>query len=92
MSEDANVALEATEEAAAPTSNGHRGRPRPQATIQRDDAVKAALAEGPLTRKQLAEKLGWESKDVYASLWRFRHYDKQVEKLEGKSEWSLTAS
>jgi biotin operon repressor len=73
-----------------PGSNGRRGKPRPLATIQRDEQVKAALAAGPLSRQGLAEKLGWESKDVYASLWRLRHYGNEVEKTSGKNEWQLT--
>lgn len=72
--------------------DGRRGRPRPQATIERDDLVKAALATGAKSRAQLAEDLGWESKQVYASLWRLRHYGGQVRKIDGKSEWELVSA
>lgn len=87
MSEDAAPAAEPAGE-----TSGHRGRPRPQATIERDNQVRTALEAGPLTRKAIAEKLGWDAKDVYASLWRLRHYGEQVQKLPGKSEWSLTGA
>lgn len=73
---------EATEEATAT-----KGRPRDEATIQRDDAVLAAIAEGPITRDELATKLGIKGNLVYLSLWRLRNAEKVV-KLNGKT-WAL---
>lgn len=97
MSEDPSfVAPEQTEPQAAPVdapTDGRRGRPRPQATIERDEKVRALLAsEGALTRKAIAEKLSWDPKDAYASLWRLRHYEHAVEKVDGKSEWQLVSA
>jgi predicted ArsR family transcriptional regulator len=48
-----------------------RGRPRPEATIQRDDKVLEFLkANGPKNRKDLAAGLEMEGKEVYLSLYR----------------------
>lgn len=48
-----------------------RGRPRPEATIERDKKVLEHLnAVGPQTRKQIAEGLQLEGKEVYLSLYR----------------------
>lgn len=51
-----------------------RGRPRPQATIERDAAVLAHLRqnEGPLSRNQIAENLGLSKSVAYLSLSRLR--------------------
>lgn len=91
MSEDPGAV--APTEDAAPADSGRRGRPRPQATIERDEKVRALLAErGALTRAGIAEALGWEPKEAYASLWRLRHYESAVEKVQGKSEWQLAGA
>jgi hypothetical protein len=75
------------------TESGRRGRPRPQATIERDEQVRALLRDnGAMTRSAIAEKLGWEPKDAYASLWRLRNYEQAVEKVPGKSEWQLAGA
>lgn len=100
MSEDPSFVApeqpEQTEPQDAPVdaaTDGRRGRPRPQATIERDEQVRALLAsEGALTRREIAEKLGWEPKDAYASLWRLRNYEHAVEKVQGKSEWQLVGA
>ncbi len=53
----------------APAAN--RGRPRPDATIERDKTVLAHLANaGPQDRKAIAEALSMEGKQVYLSLYR----------------------
>jgi hypothetical protein len=89
MSEDPG-AVAPQPEGDTPAADGRRGRPRPQATIDRDEKVRALLAErGALTRGAIAEALGWESKQAYASLWRLRNYENAVEKVQGKSEWQL---
>lgn len=51
-----------------------RGRPRPQGTISRDEAVFKALADagGPVTREQLATSLDMQSSFIYLSLYRLR--------------------
>lgn len=100
MSEDSGAVApplpaDAPADAAAPAAadSGRRGRPRPQATIERDEQVRDLLRDnGALTRGAIAEKLGWESKDAYASLWRLRHYENAVEKVPGKSEWQLVGA
>lgn len=48
-----------------------RGRPRPDATIERDKQVLAHLAStGPQDRAAIAEALKMEGKQVYLSLYR----------------------
>lgn len=64
-----------------------KGRPRDEATIQRDEAVLAAIKEGPITRDQLATKLEIKGNLVYLSLWRLRNAG-QVIKLNGKT-WAV---
>lgn len=87
MSEDAAI------EPAQPEVDTKRGRPRPQATLQRDAAVRDALRNGgAMSKKELAEKLGWEEKLVYQSLWRLRFYDGEVHRIAGKARWELTAA
>jgi predicted ArsR family transcriptional regulator len=55
-----------------------RGRPRPQETIDRDNAVLAYLTEhGPQTRNALADALGQEKSKIWLSLDRLRR-DNQV--------------
>lgn len=50
-----------------------RGRPRPQETIDRDNAVLAHLRlNGPLTRNQIAESLGEDKGKVWLALDRLR--------------------
>lgn len=64
-----------------------KGRPRDEATIQRDESVVKALGEGPATRDELATKLDIAGNLVYLSLWRLRKADKVI-KLNGKT-WAL---
>jgi predicted transcriptional regulator len=53
----------------APAEGG--GRPRPQDTIARDGKVKQLLVDsGPLTRAQIAEKMGITPSLAYLSLFR----------------------
>lgn len=48
-----------------------RGRPRPTATIERDENVlKHLVAVGPQKRDAIATALGVEGKEVYLSLYR----------------------
>jgi predicted ArsR family transcriptional regulator len=50
-----------------------RGRPRPQETIDRDQAILAYLTEhGPTTRNAVAEALGLSKTVAYLSLDRLR--------------------
>ena len=50
-----------------------RGRPRPEETIRRDQAVLAALREhGPQTRNALADRLAEGKSKVWLSLDRLR--------------------
>lgn len=60
-----------TEPTDAPAAG--RGRPRPDATVQRDQQVLAQLqAGGPQTRKAVAEATGLEGKEVYLSFYRLQ--------------------
>ena len=48
-----------------------RGRPRPDATVERDAKVLAFITEkGPSTRKSIAEGLEMPGNEVYLSLYR----------------------
>lgn len=58
-------------ESMEPNTGTRRGRPRPEHTIERDDAVYAAL-ETPMTRAQLAEATSFPKNEVYLSLYRLR--------------------
>ena len=54
-----------------------RGRPRPEATIERDEKVLAHLAAaGPKTRKQLVEETGFAGNEIYLSLYRLSRANK----------------
>lgn len=54
----------------APAATG-RGRPRPEATIERDKTVLNYLATtGPANRAKIADGLSMEGKQVYLSLYR----------------------
>ena len=63
----------------------HRGRPRPQETLERDEQVYQLLTRGPLTKSDIAEKLGIEQKQVYLSLFRLRR-DNHVRRSAGGTE------
>lgn len=57
--------------APAATDEGGRGRPRPQDVIARDEKAYQTLIEsGPLTKPDLAEKLGITPSLTYMSLFR----------------------
>lgn len=49
-----------------------RGRPRPAVTIDRDSQVLELLKRGPMTREELAERLGINLNLAYLSLDRLR--------------------
>ncbi|MDJ1137939.1 helix-turn-helix domain-containing protein [Streptomyces iconiensis] len=49
-----------------------RGRPRPSETISRDDRIYTLLADGPLSRNELAAATGLEKSIVYLALARLR--------------------
>lgn len=50
-----------------------RGRPRPQATIERDERILSYLnTGGPKSRNQLAEELGLDKTITYLALDRLR--------------------
>jgi predicted HTH transcriptional regulator len=73
MSEETvEVEATSTDAAEAKPSNG-RGRPRPEATIERDKQVFAYLSEnGAKTRKELVEGTGIAGNEVYLSLYRLK--------------------
>lgn len=75
---------EETQEAAG------RGRPRPDATVERDARVLAFLNEkGPASRKVIAEGLEIGGNEVYLSLYRLSRADKI--KREGAA-WSVVGA
>lgn len=64
---------EPTPTEAGATTTERRGRPRPQATVERDERVYQLLrAEGRLTREQIAEKLSITPSIAYMSLFRLK--------------------
>lgn len=70
-----------------------RGRPRPEATIQRDAQVFEAITNAGdelMTRDGLAAALGIEPKLVYMSLWRLKA-DGQIERVHvnGAHRWRV---
>lgn len=70
-----------------------RGRPRSPETIARDERVLAALREGPRTKEQLVEQLGFTPQLVYLSLWRLNRTG-LVTRGSGGAErhvWSVVA-
>lgn len=80
---------EPTAEATAP----RRGRPRPQSTIDRDQQVLQALADGGKTREDLVTATGLGKNQVYLSLYRLRVAG-QVERTRdgGKHLWKSTVA
>lgn len=62
-----------------------RGRPRPQETIDRDEKVYQLLSKGPLSRTDIAEKLGITTQHAYMSLFRLKR-DGYVERQSGGKE------
>jgi predicted Rossmann fold nucleotide-binding protein DprA/Smf involved in DNA uptake len=63
---------EATEVATAEATDTKRGRPRPQATIDRDNTVLAAIGDAPKTKAELVEATGLPGNEVYLSLYRLK--------------------
>lgn len=57
-----------------------RGRPRPLETIRRDEKTLRLLHQQPLSRDELAYRLGCTSHLAYLSLWRLRQLG-QVERV-----------
>jgi hypothetical protein len=69
-----------------------RGRPRPDATIERDKRVLDHLtAAGPRTRPQLVEELGMAGNEIYLSLYRLNRNDPVLVAKKGK-EWTATGA
>lgn len=75
-------------EAATEAAPSQRGRPRPQAVVDRDEQVFVKLQElgGSATKAQLADALGVAANEVYLSLYRLRARQGRVERVrdEGK--------
>jgi hypothetical protein len=61
-----------------------RGRPRPEATIERDRTVFAALEAGPKTKKELVEATSLPANQVYLSIYRLRTGG-LITKVDGKA-------
>lgn len=56
----------------AVTESNRRGRPRPGITIERDAQTMALLEGGPVTKTELAAKLGVKDTEAYLSLHRLK--------------------
>lgn len=79
---------ETTEATEATTSEGGRGRPRPSATLERDEKVFEFLGEGGKTRPEVAEKFELSVAEAYLSLARLRTAGRvQAERRDGKMTW-----
>lgn len=64
-----------------------RGRPRPDVTVQRDKVVLEYItANGPQSRKQIAEGTSIAGKEVYLSLYRLSRADPPAIEKRG-STW-----
>jgi hypothetical protein len=75
----------------APASAG-RGRPRPDATVERDERVlKHITASGPKTRKELAEELQVPGNEIYLSLYRLSRQSPPAVVKQG-SKWQVPAA
>lgn len=85
--EDENVTETQETEAAASeegATNGRRGRPRPQETLERDQRVYDHLGvAGPKTKKDLSTELGMTENAVYLSIYRLRR-DGQIVSAPGQ--------
>ncbi len=69
---------------------GGRGRPRPAATLERDEKVLAHLNEaGAKTRKQLVEELGLPGNEIYLSLYRLNR-DQKI--TRAGSAWAVATA
>jgi DNA-binding IclR family transcriptional regulator len=79
-----------TEATADPAATAGRGRPRPESTIARDAAVLDYLknADGPQSRKQIAEGTALPGNQVYLSLYRL---SRAGEIHRDGSNWSVGA-
>lgn len=74
------------------TESNRRGRPRPDAVIERDNGVFdiVAASDEPMTRKQIAEITGIKESHVYLSLLRLRNDGRlQFKRANGGHFWSL---
>jgi hypothetical protein len=86
-----------TEETAATEAPAsRRGRPRPQATIDRDARVLEHMraVDGGLTKAQLADATGLTGNEVYLSLYRLKR-DGHVERVRGEDQrhvWRVVAA
>lgn len=75
-------------EVAEATETPTRGRPRPTATIERDEQVFAVL-DGAKTKDEVADATGLEAKQVYLSLWRLARDGRVTKAREaGAHRWS----
>ena len=72
-----------------PTEAPRRGRPRPDATLERDAKVLASItASGPVTRAQIAENTGLKGNEVYLSLYRLSRSD-PPQVVRSGATWSV---
>lgn len=63
-----------------------RGRPRPQDTMDRDEKIYQLLAQsGPLSKEEVATRLGFANNLVYMSLYRLQrdNYVRRVTAANG---------
>lgn len=73
------------------TDKKGRGRPRPVATIERDEQVHAALKDGMRGREDLAAEFGVNVNIIYMSLIRLRRAGRVHKVRDGKfHRWTQT--
>lgn len=89
MTESTIERTEMTEPEGAPATGGGRGRPRPDATIQRDEQVLSFLrANGAKTRADIAAGTQIKGNEVYLSLYRLSRADPPAVVREGNA-WKV---
>lgn len=77
-----------TEATEATTPEGGRGRPRPSATLERDEKVFEFLSTGGKTRPAVAEAFELSIAEAYLSLARLRTDGRvKSERRNGKMTW-----
>lgn len=67
-----------------------RGRPRPEATVRRDTAIRAYLEEnGPKSRNEIAKELGISTQLTYLALSRLAEAGSVVRSIgdNGENVW-----
>lgn len=83
MTDVTEASPETTAGAGEESEGRRRGRPRPDATLKRDEHVYEVLTS-PMTKNTVAEVAGISRSEAYLSLWRLR-YNKRVRSIRNGS-------